>query len=272
MNLKFFSIISIAVFLGLQTKAQQTDSLQKKTLTVEEVTREKQNPMSGYKTVFLQNVTLPVGEGNANSLSIQPVFPFTIANKVKINTYTIIPFQWLPPMTEEGEKVFGMGNILFNAFIRPVAPPKGKWIWGVGPALQIPTRTTPELGSNRLSMGPAGLIYYAGSKFSGGFVAQNFWSLGGEGANKVNMFSVQYVAYYNFSKGWYLESNSTITSNWLADPGDKWMVPVGAGAGKTFKMGKFEYSASMQGFYNAVVPQGVGRWMAIAQFQIIFAQ
>ncbi len=271
MKAKFFGLLAIALF-GLQGKAQQVDSLQKKVLTVEEVTREKQNPMSGYKTVFLQNVTMPVGEGNANSLSIQPVFPFTIAKKVKINTYTIIPLQWLPPMTEGGDKVFGLGNILFNAFLRPAAKPKGKWIWGVGPTLQIPTRTAPELGSGRLSMGPAALIYYAGSSFSGGFVAQNFWSLGGTGANKVNMLSIQYVAYYNFKKGWYLESNSTITSNWLADSGDKWLVPVGAGLGKTFKMGRFFYSASMQGFYNAVVPEGVGRWMVIAQFQIIFAQ
>ncbi len=152
MKIKLLGILPIFALAGLHGMAQQTDSLQKKALTVEEVTREKQNPMSGYQTVFLQNVTLPVGEGNANSLSVQPVFPFTIADKVKINTYTIIPFQWLPPMAEGGEKVFGMGNILFNAFLRPDAPPKGKWIWGVGPTLQIPTRTTPELGSNRLSM------------------------------------------------------------------------------------------------------------------------
>ncbi len=60
MNVKFLSIISVAVVAGQQVKAQQTDSLQKKTLTVEEVTREKQNPMSGYETVF------PLLEGQNN--------------------------------------------------------------------------------------------------------------------------------------------------------------------------------------------------------------
>lgn len=272
MKTKILTVLPALLLFCLQGRAQETDVPQKKELSVEEVAKEKQNPMSGFKSVFLQNVTLPMGQGRANSLSVQPVFPFTVARKVKINTYTIIPVQWLPPMEGDEGRVFGMGNILFNAFLRPASPPKGKWVWGAGPTLQIPTRTTPELGSNRLSMGPAALIYYTGDRFSGGVVAQNFWSLGGTGNNKVNMFSAQYVAYRNFPKGWYLESNATVSSNWLADAGNKWLVPLGGGGGNTFKMGRYFYSASMQGFYNAVVPRGIGRWMVIAQFQIIFAQ
>ncbi len=243
----------------------------KRELTLEEVVKEKQNPMSGFKSVFLQNITLPVGEGNANSLSVQPVFPFTVG-KVKINTYTIIPIQWIPAMQAGGDRVFGMGNVLFNAFLRPAGPPKSAWVWGFGPTLQIPTRTSPELGSNRLSMGPAALLYYNGKTVSGGVVAQNFWSLGGTGINRVDLFSAQYVAYYNFPKAWYLESNATVTANWLDEADNRWTLPLGGGVGKTFKMGRFYYSASMQGFYNAVAPKGVGRWMAIAQLQIIFTQ
>ncbi len=271
MKIKGFIILSISVLFGIQGHAQESGTNQKKELTLEEVTKEKQNPMSGFKSVFLQNITLPVGEGNANSFTVQPVFPFTLG-KVKINTYTIIPYQWLPALQPGGGKVSGLGNILFNAFIRPVSPPKSPWVWGLGPTLQIPTRTAPELGSNRLSMGPAALLYYNGSTFSGGVVAQNFWSLGGTGFNKVNMLSTQYVAYYNFPKGWYLESNATITANWLAAKDNKWTVPVGGGLGKTFKIGKFYYSPAIQGFYNAIVPEGVGRWMAIAQLQVIFTQ
>ncbi len=262
-------ILSACISTVFANVAQAQSSAADKPMTVDEVAKERQNPMSGFKSVFLQNITVPVGGENANSFSIQPVLPFTFG-KVKINTYTIIPVQWIPK--PDGGTVFGMGNILFNAFLRPVAKSKSPWVWGAGPTLQIPTRTDPALGSDRLSMGPAGLIYYNGDKFSGGVVAQNFWSLGGEGANKVNMLSAQYVAYYNFPKGWYLESNATVTANWLSDRENTWTVPIGAGPGKTFRMGKFYYSAAMQGFYNAACPRGVGRWMAIAQLQIIFTQ
>ncbi len=271
MKTKLMIILSVALLFSLKSWAQDTDSKQKSGLSLEEMVKEKQNPLSGFKSVFLQNITVPVGEGNANSFSVQPVLPFTIG-KVRINTYTIIPFQWLPALEPGGDKTFGLGNILFNAFIRPASKPKTPWVWGVGPTLQIPTRTAPELGSNRLSMGPAALIYYNGSKFSGGVVAQNFWSLGGEGVNKVNMFNAQYVAYYNFPKGWYLESNATITANWLAATDNRWTVPIGGGFGKMLKIGKFYYSPAMQAFYNAVAPEGVGNWMAIAQLQIIFTE
>ncbi len=265
----FLSILFLACLLTLEGRAEEVVTEKDKELTIEEVTREKQNPMSGFKSVFFQNITVPLDEGNANSFSVQPVLPFTVG-EVKINTYTIIPFQWLPAMEPGGDKVSGMGNVLFNAYLRPAEPPKGHWIWGAGPSVQIPTRTEPELGSNRLCLGPAALLYYKGDSFSGGIVAQNYWSLGGDGINEVNLFSAQYVAYYNLPDGWYLESNATVTANWLADADDRWTVPIGGGFGKNFKLGEFYYSPAIQAFYNVIRPDDVGSWMVIVQFQIIF--
>ncbi len=241
--------------------------------TVEEVNKEKQNPVGGIKSVFFQDVVVPIGEGNANSFSIQPIFPIRLSKKWKMNTYTIIPVQGLPALYAGGSRASGLGNIIFNGFIRPAEKAKNPFVWGVGPALQLPTRSDPELGSNRISLGPALLAYVNHEKVSEGVVAQNFWSLGGEGINKVNLFSAQYIFYYNFSKGWYFESNGTITANWLAEESDVWTVPIGGGPGKTFQIGqgKYYYSAAIQGFYNAAKPEIVGEWMIIAQFQIIFS-
>ncbi|WP_335965188.1 DUF1254 domain-containing protein [Galbibacter sp. PAP.153] len=136
----------------------------------------------------------------------------------------------------------------------------------------LPTRTNESLGSNRVSIGPSALVYYAGDKFSGGAVVQNYWSLGGTGINKVNLFSCQYIAYYNLPEGWFLESNTTAQANWLADQGQEWFIPIGGGGGKTFKIGdgKLFYCATAQLFYNAVKPDIVGDWEAVLQFQIIF--
>ena len=91
--------------------------------------------------------------------------------------------------------------------------------------------------------------------------------------NKVNLFSIQYVFYYNFPKAWYFESNATITANRLAVAPDVWTVSVRGGLGKTFQIGKgkYFYGATMQGFYNVAKPEIMGTWMIIAQFQIIFS-
>ncbi len=256
-----FSIIHV----NTTARSQASDTT---LLTVEEMAKKRQDPVAGLKSIFLQDVILPINEGNANSFSIQPVFPIRIAKNLKLITYTIIPFQSVPPLSADGSREGGMGNILFNGYFSSVEK-KGKTSWGVGPAVQLPTRTNAALGSNRVSMGPSALLYYGGDKFAGGVVAQNFWSLGGEGANKVNLFSLQYIAYYNFTKGWFLLSNATLESNWLAESGQQWYVPVGGGPGKTFQMGKLFYCATAQLFYGAARPAVVGSWQAVFQFQVI---
>ncbi|HEX6179946.1 MAG TPA: hypothetical protein VFZ47_01805, partial [Chitinophagaceae bacterium] len=236
------------------------------------INRERQNPVSGLKSIFLQDVVVPFNEGNANSFTIQPVWPFKVFGNWKFVTYTIVPFMSVPPLQKGSIGTSGLGNILFNGFFRPEGDPNKSFIWGIGPAIQFPTRTDPNLGSNRVSLGPTGLLYWHTNPLSGGIVLQNYWSLGGEGSNKVNQLAAQYVVYCTLPMGWYLQSNATLTANWLAEHSDIWTIPVGGGPGRTFQIGKGKsfYSASVQGFYNAARPEIVGAWMVIAQFQIIF--
>lgn len=251
-------------------------------LSVEEMAKKRQDPVAGLRSIYLQEVLLPVGNKVAQSFSVQPVWPVKLSNNLKLITYTIIPFQSLPAtvshvpleaVSSPGDaagSASGLGNILFNGYFSSMEK-KGKVSWGLGPAIQIPTRTNPALGSNRLSLGPSFLFNHGGDKFSGGFVIQNYWSLGGEGQNKVNSFNLQYFTYYNLVKGWFLESNASMVSNWLAEDGEKTLLPLGGGAGKTFQIGKsgLFYCATAQLFYNALKPELVGDWQAVLQFQII---
>ncbi|WP_123890375.1 hypothetical protein [Flavobacterium frigidimaris] len=233
--------------------------------------KKRQNPVEGLRSIYGQAILVPdTGEGTAQSYSIQPVWPFKISSKIKLITYTIIPIQHIPAFDKNGESTTGLGNILFNGYFTPIEK-KGRLIWGAGPAVQFPTRTDAALGSNKVSMGPSGLLYFAGEKFSGGIVAQNYWSLGGTGVNKVDEFSLQYIAYYNFKQGWFAISNATIVANWLAADNQKWLVPVGGGPGKTFQIGKGKlfYCGTAQLFYNAVKPDYLGNWEVIFQLQVI---
>ncbi|WP_066224139.1 hypothetical protein [Formosa haliotis] len=66
----------------------------------------------------------------------------------------------------------------------------------------------------------------------------------------MNSFNFQYFTYYNLAKGWFLGSNATIVNNWLAEDGDQLLLPLGGGAGKTFKKGqsKLFYCVTAQVF------------------------
>ena len=269
MNFKssVLSILFCCFYLPIFSQSTENEKT-----SIEEMSKKRQDPVSGLRSVFLQEVLLPVADGTASSFSIQPVYPFKLGSNLKLITYTIIPFQTVPPLTAGGTQEGGMGNILFNGYFSSIQK-KGKLSWGIGPAMQIPTRTNAALGSNRLSIGPTVLLYMAGDKFSGGIVLQNYWSLGGTDINKVNSGSIQYIAYYNFPKGWFVESNATVVVNWLASNGNQWLVPIGGGPGKTFQIGtksKLFYSAAAQAFYNVERPDLIGNWQAILQFQVIF--
>ncbi|PIB35432.1 hypothetical protein BFP72_08500 [Reichenbachiella sp. 5M10] len=133
-------------------------------MTVEEMAKKRQDPVAGLRSVYLQEVLLPVGDGLAQSFSVQPVWPVRLGKNLKLITYTIIPFQRMPAtggvshvplqtISSSGyptQRVSGLGNILFNGYFSSIEK-KGKVSWGVGPAVQLLTRTNEALAWDRLS-------------------------------------------------------------------------------------------------------------------------
>ncbi len=238
--------------------------------SIEELVKLKQNPVSGLRQVVL-DVTIspdvPVTGGIEASYSTQIVWPFRLGDDWKLISYTIVPVLQAP--LGNGDYKVGLGNTLLNLFVSP-AKPDGKFVWGAGPTVLIPTRTDPLLGSDRVGLGPSAVLYYAEEKWGAGVVLENVWSLGGDGANEVNAFGAQYFLNYNLPQGWFLYSNATITADWLSPSSDRWTLPVGGGIGKVFTIGKQSASASIQGLYNAVRPVDAAEWGINLQFSLLF--
>ena len=61
-----------------------------------------------------------------------------------------------------------------------------------------------------------------------------------------------------------------ITANWEADSSDRWTVPLGAGVGKIFKIGKQSFNAQLQAFDNVVSPSNAADWQLRFQLQLLF--
>ena len=75
---------------------------------------------------------------------------------------------------------------------------------------------------------------------------------------------------YNLHDGWYITSVPFISVNWEADNDERWTVPIGAGVGKVFHIGKQEINMSTHAYYNVVKPDIVGDWTLRIQFQFMF--
>ena len=196
-----------------------------------------QNPLANLISLpFQANYNLGVGEYDRTlfNLNIQPVIPYP-GEKWNIITRTIIPVNTVP--MGEIDSVTGIGDTSFAVFLSPAKA--SSLTWGVGPAITIPSASNPEaLGSGKLSLGPTGVLFLGLGKWTMGAVASNVWSVAGKSDREdVNFFFAQWFLNYNIGNGWAVGTAPILTSNWEADPGNKWVIPWGLQISKMTRFG-----------------------------------
>jgi hypothetical protein len=268
--------VGLALLVSAQTSVVSADESatsgeSNRLPSVEELVKLKQNPVSGLKQILFEanvNPNYP-GSGKTQGIySLQAVWPFSINEDYRLVTYTIVPQYHVPGPPGEST-LNGLGDTLINLFVSPKKA--GALVWGIGPSILLPTRTDPALGSDRVALGPAALLFYPQDRWNAGLVLQNAWSLGGgSGVNKVNAFGAQYLFSYNLPDGWSLYSNATVTADWTKEQSERWTVPVGGGVGKLFYVGPLPVSASLQAFYNVVTPTDGPNWSVSFQLAFLF--
>ena len=167
-----------------------------------------------------------------------------------------------PSSTEDASST-GFGDIVWNMYFSPSKD--SKWIWGLGPVLQLPTAASSSYGSGEFGIGPALVVLTMPGDWVVGSVINNIWTFGDAEENK---FTFQYFANYNLPN-FYLVSAPINSANWNAPDGQQWVVPFGGGIGKVFKLGgKLPTNISAQAYYNAIKPDGIGDWQT--RFQLTF--
>jgi hypothetical protein len=88
-----------------------------------------------------------------------------------------------------------------------------------------------------------------------GSLVNNVWSFAGQkGRPLVNQMLLQYFVNYNLEKDWYLGTSPIVTANWRAIDGNQWVVPVGGGVGRVFRLGFQPVNVQLMTFGNAVRP------------------
>jgi hypothetical protein len=96
-------------------------------------------------------------------------------------------------------------------------------------------------------------------------------SVSGEAYRRqVNQILLQPFINYNFPRGWYLTSSPIIAANWKASGSQQWTVPIGAGGGRAFRVGRQALNAQLQAFDDVTHPHGSGNWTLRVQFQLLF--
>jgi hypothetical protein len=231
--------------------------------------RAAQNPVANMISVpFQNNTNFRYGpyRQEQNVLNFQPVIPFKINEDWNLITRWITPLVYQPQLTPLGQREFGLGNLTPSFFLSPGHP--GKFIWGVGPVLYLPTATDTTLGINKWGGGPSVVGLMIDGPWVVGALVNNIWA--GTQDKRVNLMTIQPFLNYNLPDGWYLTTSPIVTANWLAKAGDKWTVPIGGGFGRLFRLEKLPINAQIQAFYNVVKPSDGPSWTLRFQIQALF--
>jgi hypothetical protein len=271
-------VLGIAAILPASVSAEKGDGIiGAGEDEVAELARAAQNPVANMISLPVQNnLTFEFGpqEEPLNVANIQPVWPFELGEEWNLITRTILPIVSQPGLFPGQGRETGLGDTVFTAFLSPAKPEKwpfGKILWGLGPAVLLPTATDDRLGADKWGLGPSLVVLGMPGDFVIGTLVNNIWSVGGSGDQDINFFFSQSFVNYNLPNGWYLTSAPIITANWEAGSGNKWTVPVGGGVGRIFRWGKLPpMNFNVQGYYNAVKPDPVGDWTLRVQLQLLF--
>ncbi len=243
-------------------------------MSAEELAKLAQNPVGNLISLpFQNNTNLNFGpeKGTQNVLNIQPVIPISISDDWNIITRTVVPVVSMPSLGPGIDSISGIGDTVFTAFLSPANP--GKWIWGAGPVVQLPTNSNSELGNRNWGLGPSAVVLHIehGSPWVYGVLVNNVWSLTSDKqGGSYNNGLIQPFLNYNFPQGFYLTSAPIATVNWNADSSQQWTVPVGGGVGKIFHLGKLPVNTQISAYYNVVKPDFGPNWQIRAQVQLMF--
>jgi hypothetical protein len=197
------------------------------------------NPVSSLISVPFQfNYDTRIGperEGDQFYLNFQPVVPISLDKDWNLISRTILPIVSQTEVFPGADDQSGLGDTLQSFFFSPKAPGPGGIIWGVGPALLLPTATDRLLGSGKWAAGPTAVVLSQKSGWTLGILTNHVWSYAGDDDRaEVNSTFLQPFIAYTTKDAWTYTLNSESTYDWVAD---EWSVPVNFFVTKLLKIG-----------------------------------
>jgi hypothetical protein len=240
----------------------------------ESLARQTKNPLTDVTNLSIfydANLNTGADYQAQHVITIQPVIPVSINSQWSLITRTMVPLILQPPQAEGESWTSGAGDIQFSAFLSPTQT--GKWVWGIGSAVLMPSASHEALGQGKWAVGPtAAAIRYDGP-WTYGTLISNVWSVAGNaGRNAVNQMQLEPLLSYNFphNPDRSVSFSPTFTADWKASGGERWTLPLGVGLGQLVKLGAQSVGLQATAYYYVAKPTGGPNWTLELQVQFLF--
>jgi len=227
--------------------------------SADELAKQTQNPVSSLISVPFQgnwDFGLGTREATATTMNFQPVIPFAISNSTNIILRVIMPLT-SQPSSDGTVRYSGVGDVLTTVFFSPSK--LGRIIWGVGPALSLPTASNNHLGTEKFAIGPSVVLLTQPGKFTVGALANQLWSTSGaKDRVSVNQIFLQPFLNYNLGNGLATGVSMEASGAWHAD--EMWTAPLLFSVSKVTTLGKRPVNLSVAGGPTVAAPGGGSSW------------
>jgi hypothetical protein len=232
----FLWIVIAGIWLSGYSLAQAADDAN--------LAQELTNPIADLITIPIQmNFDNEIGrndEGNKITTNIQPVIPVNLNDDWNLITRTIFPIISQDNIYPGAGSQFGLGDLTEQLFFSPKKPTAGGIIWGVGAVAILPTATDSKLGTEKWSLGPAGIVITMRGPWTLGALGNHAWSIAGKNDRQdISNTFMQPFAAYTWPSAWTASFQSETNYNWETE---KWSVPVNVVVSKLVKFGKLPVS------------------------------
>ncbi|MEM6624207.1 MAG: hypothetical protein AAF674_18445 [Pseudomonadota bacterium] len=157
--------------------------------TTAELSQKLSNPISDLNIVPIQtdfDQGFGPNDGWRVTTVAQPAIPIPINDNWNLISRTIVPLIAQSDIAGPSGEQFGLGDVLQSAFFSPKEPSSLGLVWGVGPAIQLPTATDDFLGTGKFGLGPTAVVLRQSGPWTVGALANHIWSVAGEGSSKMS--------------------------------------------------------------------------------------
>lgn len=247
--MKFISVTTAIALSASLLHAQDAD-----------LAKKLANPIAALISVPVQsNYDFGVGNGDGTkwTTNIQPVIPFDLDEHWNLISRTILPIIDQEGLAAAGDGLdeFGMGDVTQSFFF---SPKESSPVWGVGPALLLPTATDPLLGSEKFGIGPTAVILKQEGPWTYGALANHIWDFAGESdRNSVNATFLQPFASYITSTKTTFSLNAESSYDWNSN---QWTAPINFVVSQLLKIGDQPVQAFVGARYYADKPDSGAEW------------